>query len=771
MKLGALLGLGTRLALGHDRGTKVRSLLMATGVAVGVALLVGAMGAWAGLKVREQRALARGCPCGVSDRIPSDATLWAPSHDTFFDRDLTINVVAPVGEAPVPPGIDRIPAPGQAIVSPALRDILEGPTGRLLRVRIPGRVAGTITPKGLVEPGELTAYVGATRGELGGRAVPVKRWGIPRSEDVGELDLAAIQTIVFGTAALLVPILVFIWTATRLSATRREERLAAIRLVGATPGQVRLLAAIETGLASATGAIGGVLLFLIGRQSAPYLLPAGARLFPQDIAPPPGPAILAVASVPVLSVLVGWLALRKVTRNPMRVVRKARRGALIAVPAAISLGVGLALWVGVFWASGWIGDSDRLQVAYVLSAWILTAIGVLGVSPWVGSRAASGVARLLRGVGPWLGARRLAHDPGAAGHVSAGVVVVVFAASVTLGYLMILGEVQGGGTRETLREEAASVEVYRAGSAPSAFKAISSIEGVGTTVPLRMVVGRGYGRHDVVILPCSRLGSVLETTPTGCTAGAVMITDQWVLGGPADGGGGLPPGTDVRLRTRAGERVGTIHVPLEPEVVDIPVLQHLQAVVVDEGAVSRRTLEASPISNLLVQTDGRPETVERIREELARLLPPASWSVSTSAMLAESASGSGGAVAAAVRIGTIIALAVAAASMLTSTIAAIQDRRRPLAALAAAGVPRRALLWSTAVQTMAPLLAGTVLAAGAAMIVVASTARTTEEVSTVPAITPTLPFVGFALVAGIVATLLAFPSVARSISPDALHHE
>jgi hypothetical protein len=769
MKVGELLSLGTRLALGGDRGAKVRFTLMATGVAIGVALLAGALGAWAGVNAREDRRLARECLCDEMDALPSDATLWIPEADTFFDRDLRLNFVAPVGDAPVPPGINEIPAPGEAIVSPTLREILQGPEGRMLTARIPARVVGTIASSGLVEPGELTAYIGSTAEDLGERAIPVRKWGIDRSADVGEIDLAVLQILVFGTAALLVPILVFIWTATRLSASRREERLAAIRLLGGTPGQVRLLAAVETGLASATGTIAGILLFLLGRQVVPYLLPAGARLFPNDIEPPLWVAVPAIALVPILSVLVGWLALRKVMRNPMQVVRKARRGSWITVPSAALLAVGLALWIGRHWWTGWI-NTDNRQAAYLLSAWILTAAGVLGVSPWIGSQAASVLARILRGVGPWLGARRLAHDPGATGRVSAGVVVVVFAASVTLGYLPLLGGVRSGAASETMSDGVVSVDLDELAGPLSTTEAVSSVEGVGATVPMRFLVG-GHGAHDVVILPCSQLGSVLRTTLADCAAGAVLVNGEWTLKPAAEGGGGLRLGRDLQLRRQQGDRVGTIHIPPEPEIIEFPFLEGTQ-LVIDEAAVSQKTLSAAPISRLLVQTDGRPETIEHIREALARLEPSGYSSVSTRAMLAQFEAGDSTGVATAVRIGTIIALAVAAASMLISTIGAIQERRRPLAALAAVGVPKRALRWSVAVQTMAPLLAGTLLAACAAMVVVASTAREAADTARlIASILPILPIVAFAVLAGIMATLLAFPSAGRGISPDALHYE
>jgi hypothetical protein len=57
--------------------------------------------------------------------------------------------------------------------------------------------------------------------------------------------------VVIGVIGLLVPVGVFVTTATRLSAARREQRLAALRLAGATPRQTALIAAAETVLAGA----------------------------------------------------------------------------------------------------------------------------------------------------------------------------------------------------------------------------------------------------------------------------------------------------------------------------------------------------------------------------------------------------------------------------------------------------------------------------------------------------------------------------------------
>jgi uncharacterized membrane protein len=124
-----------------------------------------------------------------------------------------------------------------------------------------------------------------------------------------------------------------------------------------------------------------------------------------------------------------------------------------------------------------------------------------------------------------------------------------------------------------------------------------------------------------------------------------------------------------------------------------------------------------------------------------------------------------------IELGTYFALAVAAASLLVSTVGAVQERRKPLAALAALGVPASALRRSVLVQTMAPLLAGVVLAGGAAAVVVLSSTPESRPLPWSSLVAPIGRFVGMAVIAGLVASVLAFPSLRRGIRPEALNHE
>ena len=58
----------------------------------------------------------------------------------------------------------------------------------------------------------------------------------------------------FAGALLTVPALLLLHQAVRLGSATRDRRLAALRVVGATVGDIRLLGAIEVGVPTAVGA-------------------------------------------------------------------------------------------------------------------------------------------------------------------------------------------------------------------------------------------------------------------------------------------------------------------------------------------------------------------------------------------------------------------------------------------------------------------------------------------------------------------------------------
>ena len=82
---------------------------------------------------------------------------------------------------------------------------------------------------------------------------------------------------------LLVPSLVLVASASRLTAARRERRLAALRLAGATPAQVTKMVAAETGLAAVAGAVIGVAVSPVLHSVATWVAWGGGTWFAQRL--------------------------------------------------------------------------------------------------------------------------------------------------------------------------------------------------------------------------------------------------------------------------------------------------------------------------------------------------------------------------------------------------------------------------------------------------------------------------------------------------------
>ncbi|MHC0433073.1 ABC transporter permease [Streptomyces sp. O3] len=217
---------------------------------------------------------------------------------------------------------------------------------------------------------------------------------------------------------LLVPLLGFLGQCARLGAVHRDRRLAGLRLAGATPVQVRRIAALESGLACLAGAalgLGGFLALLLttGQGARPPLAWLGYALV--------------VAGVPVLAVAVSGLALRRVVASPLGSVRrvrpeKPRTG--MAFTAAGMLATGAA--ATVLLAARRPAEEALVPFAFVgaLSLSGLAAVSVAGASAkFLGDRLADSARPAVL-----IAAGRLRLDPWAASRTHASVLLMTVAA-------------------------------------------------------------------------------------------------------------------------------------------------------------------------------------------------------------------------------------------------------------------------------------------------------------------------------------------------------
>ncbi|MDO0938110.1 ABC transporter permease [Streptomyces sp. DG2A-72] len=354
---------------------------------------------------------------------------------TTFTQGVPVTVVdvaqLPGRTAPAPPGLDRFPAPGQLWVSPALGALLD----RLPADRhpVPGTPTGTLGRAALAHPDELVAVIGhrSTDPAVTAERAPDPRrigdtvsptpvasfTGTPLKEGVGDMYtlLARLATIL-----VVVPLLVLGASAARLSVSRRDQRLAALRLIGATPGRIAGMTAAEALLTGAAGALLGAVGYAVLLPAAASLPIAGGSWYTADLwigAPP----LLAVTAGVVALVVVSALAgLRQVVVGPLGVARRSRGRGASAVRALVFVAV-----VAVY---GWITRKYGSDDVVALSAFAAVFLALAVIGPWVVRLLGRVVTARAKRPATLLAGRRLLDDPKAAWRIVSGLTLAGFVA-------------------------------------------------------------------------------------------------------------------------------------------------------------------------------------------------------------------------------------------------------------------------------------------------------------------------------------------------------
>ncbi|MGK5555059.1 FtsX-like permease family protein [Actinomadura kijaniata] len=431
-----VLDLTWRLLRGGGRRGMLGSLLTAA-VAVSTGLLLFAVGANHAFGVRADADAWR------HPKAAAGAATAVEALSTDYVRGRAVTVVdlaALGGGAPKPPGMPRFPGPGETWASPELAKLMRSLPADQLAKRFPP-VAGTLGSDALVHPGELVAVVGRTAGDpaltekrpdnfgLGLTATPT-RIAAFQTGAVSPLSETYRFLMLIASVLMVVPLLVFGGAAARLTVARRDQRLAALRLVGATPGQVVAVTVAEAVLTAAAGAVAGAALYGLTVPAVARIEIGGGAWRPADLWPGPLPLLGVLLAVPVLVGISAVVGLRRVVVSPLGVARRETPPAMRAVRA-----VAFAAILAAFGAvGGSLSGMGRTGITVLLVFLGLAFVGINLVGPWVVAligRVAVGTAR-----GPvrLLAGRRLLDDPRAAWRTVAGVALTGFVA----GFLSLL---------------------------------------------------------------------------------------------------------------------------------------------------------------------------------------------------------------------------------------------------------------------------------------------------------------------------------------------
>ncbi|MFB9690534.1 FtsX-like permease family protein [Amycolatopsis plumensis] len=705
------LALGLRLAVGGGRmsgAALLRLAMTAFGIALAVAVLLPAAAVDHLVGAQAQRAAAIR---PVTEPRAGVAPLLTYNWFTAVGEDFAkLTAVAPTGPgSPVPPGVDRLPSPGELVVSPELAAKLAAPGGDSVRAQLPGRIVGQVSREGVSGAGDLLAYYGVPAAQIqaeGDEGTAVYAFGRPYT---GLGLSAAMAAIVLPIAAvLLLPLLIFVTTASRMGAAQRERRLAALRLIGLDSRQVKRVAAAESLVGALIGLVAGLGFFAVLRTFVADILPFGLRIFPEDFVPSWPLVAVIVLLVPGLAVGSALFGLRRTIVEPLGVVRQGKpvrrrmwwRWTLATI-GVLFLATTLASERGN-------GDTPAALALSVGSVFLL--VGVAALLPWLVERL---VERLHGGPPSWqLAIRRLQLDSGTASRVVSGLVVVLAGTILIQGVLTSLGS---GAPRQTSPAgvTAAPVRVdTTAAHEAEVVKLAGSAAGVTGTHPARTIgIQSGSKQTSGVVGDCVALA--VEADLGGCADGDTF----YVV--PAQG----PPAPAGPVQLQSSFHDSTVSgpqwtVPGTVKVVrsDDTALAEQGTLLITPGALGGLTL---PDTSVAVYVSGTGD-LQALTDNVARAVNPLAWNATVvksnyldgfaarDRRMVES-------FRSVLITASLFVLAVAAMSLLMLSIEQISERRRPLAALSAAGVPIGVLARGSLWQTAIPVVVGVALAVAAGL--------------------------------------------------------
>ena len=232
-------------------------------------------------------------------------------------------------------------------------------------------------------------------------------------------DIAGLYQVlaVIALSLLVVPLVALGGSAARLSARRRDDRLASLRLLGATPALVTALTVIESTVLALVGAITGALVALIPFRGEP--LGMSILLSPLWVA-------VAVAGIGALAAVSAVVGLRGVILSPLGVRTRQQAPRVHWVRVLITVGV-VAVVAVAMTALRAVADVGIVMV--VLAVGFGGSIAVLNlIGPWVLRLVASGQARRARTARRLLAARAVLESPKAAWRQVSGVAMTSFMA-------------------------------------------------------------------------------------------------------------------------------------------------------------------------------------------------------------------------------------------------------------------------------------------------------------------------------------------------------
>ncbi|MEU5671944.1 FtsX-like permease family protein [Micromonospora sp. NPDC047753] len=522
-----------------------------------------------------------------------------------------------------------------------------------------------VGPAALTSPDTLLVIAGGTPDQVAELPNAQQITSVGETPALPETTVNLILGVIAG--GLLFPVLIFIGTATRLSAARREQRFAAMRLVGATPRQIAIVAAAEAAAAAVAGTAVGFALFYAFRGPLADIPFTGMPFFPSDMSLGVLDTLLVALGVPAGAALAAQVSLRRVRISPLGVTRRVTPRA----PRAYRL-IPMVLGVAVLvFALGFRPETSDGQAAVFLPGLLLIMAGLVFAGPWLTMVGARVMARYANRPATLISARRLADNPKAGFRAISGIMLALFVTSVSVGVITTIvanrgpaptGSTDAGTVTTVFDEETASVP----GTLVAELRAITGVRSATAIRENPVVTDSG----EVGVIACTDLPSEYGR----CADGAAVIE--------------VPMGLS-RWRESASS-----------------------ATVWPAASLTLDELQRLPVGAMVVGTDGSAAAVERTRTVLEVAFPTFWVGPNVPGDFESDFANTLRGWEQLANVIIIASLALGGCSLAVSVIGGLTERRRPFSLLRLSGAPVRILRRVVALESAVPMLAVAAVAIG-----------------------------------------------------------
>jgi FtsX-like permease family len=780
--------LGFRLTLRSGREAFVRLLITAGAVAVGVAVMLCVLADFHAFEVTNHRpsweSTVGQSVIGREYTSATNAELWNYSNDIYRAQTIERLDVAGLGpNAPVPPGISSLPHAGQYYASPALAALIRSAPRDELGDRFPGRLVGTIGQQALTGPAELVVYVGYS---------PAKLAGLPATilvSHIATLPGKQIWTSYFrdlfvvGAIAFVFPILILVGTATRLAAARREERFAALRLVGATSRQIGVIASVDAAVGALLGALIGIGIFQLVQPALAGTAITSARYYADEVTPTLAGYLAVLIGVPVLSAVWSVLSLRQVRISPLGVTRRMTPPA----PTPWSLS---PLVLGIVLVLLGITSTNHQAIGKPLfPGLIIVLIGLVMAGPWLTYWAAQVLGRLSSNASSLLAARRLADNPRAAFRSVRGLVLAVFLGTLLAGLLPAVEAITATPTATAL----SNVLLDGFTSSPVCGNTVNCSGNTGVGGPT--AGGALEQRIAMEGLPPQSAAALLQGLSAFRGATVFPIYSVRLKGGfvqskgPGGGGGGANGPTPLQ-----GPNVGAVmscaalrqlavlgqcapgrtavQVTADNLFDDNPQYS-TQAIAGPASAAASDNFSHLYLQTILVKVNNAA-TLEKVRTYLVTHTPESAAGTAprTFGEAVQAREGVATTVQRLLYIAVVLTLIVAGCSLAVAVGGGLAERKRPFTLLRLTGTSGRTLYRVVLLEAVLPLVAATIVAGGLGYLIAAEAVSKFAAGSPVPVPSHTYFLtIGGGLIGSLLIILASLPLLGRITEPENVRFE